>query len=112
MKNIHLKVQLTDRFEKKPGVLHLRLDGMTVSGCLELNGIQSFLQGKLLRRDRYVASLHLNDGVQERDCDLLFLLRENGELAGSMMSWDEQWSVEGAVLPDEPEDLPLRGDAG
>ena len=108
MRTLHYEVALRGPFQEMRGTLLLQISGTEVSGTLRLGERPSYLQGRVLRRNRIAAAVRLKTEVYEEDCDLLLRLREPDGLLGSMIGEWGTWTLEGSAAKAGPEgtDLP------
>lgn len=95
MRILRFGTTITSRFQELQGELLLQLDGANISGSLTIGNQQSFLQGKMLRKNRYVASLRLKTEAYQEDCDLVLRIRENSYVRGYIMGEWDGWILEG-----------------
>lgn len=95
MRMLRFDTTLTSRFQELRGDLLLQLDGREIAGSLTIGKQQSFLQGKMLRKNRYVASLRLKTETYQEDCDIVLRVRENGYVRGYIMGEWDGWTLEG-----------------
>ena len=72
MRILRYHITLKGQFQEVEGELTLQVDGTDVSGSVNLDGSQSYFQGKMLRKNRYAASMRLKTKILEEDCDMPF----------------------------------------
>ena len=81
MKKMWFSVILESQTGPKMGEPAFQTDETNLSGYLTIAGQKSYLQGKVLRKNHYVASLRLRTGNGEEECDagagFLPICREN-----------------------------------
>lgn len=88
-------VILKGQFNPHAGTLTLQVHQGDVEGFFEFNGQKSHFQGKVLRRNRYVASVNLQLYQSTQDCDLLLTLRDDQMLLGGLVDQWGCWPLEG-----------------
>ena len=59
MRILRYHITLKGQFQEVEGELTLQVDRTDVSGSVNLDGTQSYFQGKMLRKIRYAASMRL-----------------------------------------------------
>ena len=70
MKKMWFSVILKGQAGPRTGELTFQTDETDLSGYLTIAGRKSYLQGKVLRKNHYVASLRLKTGDGEEECDM------------------------------------------
>ncbi|WP_298019503.1 hypothetical protein [uncultured Dysosmobacter sp.] len=102
MRILRFHTTVKNRYQETQGELTLQIDRADIFGSLTLDGRQSYFQGKMLRKNRYAASLRFKTEVCEEDCDMLLRVRENGSIRGSIIGDWEDWSLKGTAAAAEP----------
>lgn len=102
MRILRYHITIKSRFQEMQGELALQLDKADLFGSLTIEGHQSYFQGKMLRKNRYAASLRFKTEIYEEDCDMLLRTREPGGIHGSIIGEWENWSLKGTAVAEEP----------
>jgi hypothetical protein len=98
MKKMWFSVILKGQAGPRTGELTFQTDETDLSGYLTIAGRKSYLQGKVLRKNHYVASLRLKTGDGEEECDMVLLQKDNGVLVGGVICEWGCWPLEGTAL--------------
>ena len=102
MRILRYHITLKGQFQEVEGELTLQVDGTDVSGSVNLDGSQSYVQGKMLRKNRYAASMRLKTKILEEDCDMLLRLCGQDAIRGSIVGEWGDWTLEGATAAPPP----------
>lgn len=102
MRIMRFQTTIRDRFQEMRGELILQIDRTDISGSLTIGERQSYLQGKVLRKNRYAAAIQLRTDIYEEDCDMLLRVRNTDSIHGSIIGEWGRWTLEGtaATEPD------------
>ena len=102
MRILRYHITLKGQFQEVEGELTLQVDRTDVSGSVNLDGSQSYFQGKMLRKNRYAASMRLKTKILEEDCDMLLRLCGQDAIRGSIVGEWGDWTLEGAIAAPPP----------
>ena len=97
MRALRFKVMIRGPFQEMQGDLLLQLDQTDVSGSLQIGDQSSYFQGRVLRRNRYAASIRLKTAVYEEECDMLLRVQDTRTIRGSIMGEWGSWTLEGTA---------------
>ena len=95
MRILRYHITLKGQFQEVEGELTLQVDRTDVSGSVNLDGSQSYFQGKMLRKNRYAASMRLKTKILEEDCG-------QDAIRGSIVGEWGDWTLEGATAAPPP----------
>ncbi|WP_409967033.1 hypothetical protein RFF05_10425 [Bengtsoniella intestinalis] len=98
MEKTEYNVILKGQFSPKKGTLTLQVIGAEVQGFFDFQGQKSHFRGKVIRRNRYVASLSLILPQATQDCDVLLVVGENQILQGGLVDNWGCWPIEGTPI--------------
>lgn len=102
MRTQRFKITLRGAFQETEGELFLQLEQAEVAGSLRIGDRESYFRGRMLRRNRYAASVRLKTAVYEEDCDMLLRVQEGKTIRGSIMGAWETWTLEGTAEEPSP----------
>lgn len=107
MQTSEYNVILKGQFAPQAGTLTLQVQGADVRGFFDFQGQKSHFTGKVIRRNRYVASLTLTLPHTSYQCDMLLVVGENRILTGGVVDRWGCWPLEGTLTHQETWRAPL-----